>query len=132
MITAYECGAKYLVLFNYYFEDSGPYGMLTEEHFEAMETFWNNVVKNHRVVHGSIQADSVLVLPENYGWGMRSPEDKIWGIFKPDDQTQHMMELMESVLAEHGLKTDIVYEDTDFPLAPEYRHIYYWNQEQSS
>jgi hypothetical protein len=67
MITAYECGAKYLVLFNYYFEDSGPYGMLTEEHFEAMETFWNNVVKNHRVVHALSKQIRFWFCPKTMG-----------------------------------------------------------------
>ncbi|MCW4034544.1 MAG: hypothetical protein NWF03_04195, partial [Candidatus Bathyarchaeota archaeon] len=125
---SYKCGAKYFVVFNYYNDDSNPYGTMQDEHFEAVESFWNDVVKNPNVVHGSVSADSVLVLPENYGWGTRAPTDKIWGIFKPDDKTQQIWNLMQSVLADHGLQTDIVYEDENFPLAPEYTHIYYWNQ----
>jgi hypothetical protein len=35
---------------------------------------------------------------------------------------------MESILKEHDLKADIVYDDPEFPLPPEYQHIYYWNQ----
>jgi hypothetical protein len=128
MRTAYECGAKYFVLFNYYEDNGNPYGTMKDEHFKALESFWNNVVKNPQIVHGSIKADSVLVLPENYGWGMRWPEDKIWGIFKADDKAQPIWDLMQTTLNEHDLKTDIVYEDADFPLAPEYQHIYYWNQ----
>jgi hypothetical protein len=127
MSTAYECGAKYFVLFNYY-DDLNPYGTMKDEHFAALESFWNDVIKNPRVVHGSVKADSVLVLPKNYGWGMRSPEDKIWGIFKPDNKTQTISDLMEHILKEHDLKTDIVYDDPEFPLPPEYQHIYYWNQ----
>jgi hypothetical protein len=128
MRTAYECGAKYFVLFNYYEDDGNPYGTMKDEHFKALESFWNNVVKNPHIVHGSIKADSVLVLPQNYGWGMRWPEDKIWGIFKADDKAQQIWDLMQSTLKNHDLKTDIVYEDADFPLVPEYQHIYYWNQ----
>lgn len=128
MRTAYECGAKYFVLFNYYFDGSGPYGMMTDEYFEALESFWNDVVKSPNVVHGSIQADTVFVLPENYGWGMRSSEDKIWGIFKPDNKTQLIGDQLESILNEHGIKTDIIYEDEKFSLPQEYHHIYYWNQ----
>ncbi len=128
MRTAYECGAKYFVLFNYYETGGNPYGTMKDEHFTALESFWKDVVKNPNVVHGSTKADSVLVLPENYGWGMRWAEDKIWGIFKADNQTRQLWDLMQSTLKEHDLKTDIVYEDADFPLAPEYQHIYYWNQ----
>jgi hypothetical protein len=128
MRTAYECGAKYFVFFNYYEGNGNPYGTLKEEHFKALEAFWNDAVKNPQIVQGSIKADSVLVLPQNYGWGMRWATDKIWGIFKADNQTQQLWDLMQSTLKDHDLKTDIVYEDADFPLASEYKYIYYWNQ----
>jgi hypothetical protein len=128
MTTAYECGAKYFVLFNYYDDNSGPYGTMKEEHFEALESFWNDVVKNPHVVHGSIKAEAVLILPKNYGWGMRNPRDKIWGIFKADNKTQQIWDVMHSILEDHGFKTDIVYEDTKFPLPPEHQYIYYWDQ----
>ena len=45
MQTAYECGAKYLVLFNYYLDDGNPHGTMQEEHFQALENFWNNTYK---------------------------------------------------------------------------------------
>jgi len=128
MTLAYECGAKYFVLFNYYKDDSNPYGTMKEEHFQALESFWNNVIKNSQVVHGSIKADTVLILPKNYGWGMRWPEDKIWGIFKPDDKTQPIWELLESVLKDNDMKTDIIYEDEKFQIPQEYKHRYYWDQ----
>jgi hypothetical protein len=128
MRTAYECGAKYFVLFDYYEGNDSPYGTMQDEHFAALESFWNDVVKNPSVVHGSIKADSVLVLPENYGWGMRWLGDKIWGIFEADDKAPQIWELMQSALKDHELTLDIVYEDADFPLPLEYRHVYYWNQ----
>ncbi len=37
--TAYDAGAKYVIVFNY--PQINPYGALTDEHFEAMQTFWN-------------------------------------------------------------------------------------------
>jgi hypothetical protein len=43
---------------------------LLDEHFEALERFWNDVVKNQKVVHRSTEAKAILVLPKNYGWGM--------------------------------------------------------------
>ena len=61
--------------------DNSIYGTMKEEHFQALKSFWNDVVKNPKVVQGSIKADSVLVLPQNYGWGTRWDGDKIWGIF---------------------------------------------------
>jgi hypothetical protein len=128
MKNAYECGAKYFVLFNYYKDADNPYGTLKEEHFQALEYFWSNIIKNSQVVHGSIKADTVLILPKNYGWGMRWPEDKIWGIFKPDNKTQLIWDQLESTLNEHGIKTDIIYEDEKISLPQEYQHRYYWDQ----
>ncbi len=81
MTTAYECGAKYLVLFNYYDNNQNPYGVLTEQDFQTLQSFWNNVLNNPQIIRGSITADSVFVLPENYGWGARWATDNIWGIF---------------------------------------------------
>ncbi len=128
MQTAYECGAKYLVLFNYYLDDGNPDGTMQEEHFQALENFWNNVVKNPHVTHGSTKADTVLILPQNHGCGMRWREDKIWGIFKADEQAQQLWDLMQTTLQNHGLKTDIVYDDAKYPVTEEYQNIYHWNQ----
>jgi hypothetical protein len=128
MRTSYEAGAKYFVLFNYYEEDSTTYGTMKDQHFQALENFWNNVVKNPQIAQGTIEADSVLVLPRSYGWGMRTSEDKIWGVFKADEQTHQFWELKQNVLQNHGLKTDIVYEDAAYPLTEGYQNIYYWNQ----
>ena len=128
MRTAYEAGAKYIILFNYYDENGNPYGTLKEEHFQALESFWNNVIKNPNVVQGSTKANSVLVLPKNYGWGMRWEEDKIWGIFKANETTAQLWELTQNTMQNHGLELDIVYEDTNFPPPiTEYQYIYHWN-----
>lgn len=121
MTTAYECGAKYLVLFNYYDNNQTT---LTGQDFQALQSFWNNVVNNPKIIQGSIKADSVLVLPENYGWGARWSTDHIWGIFPADNTTVQYWNLMQDVLQKYGLKTDIVYEDPDFPLPPTYQNIY--------
>jgi len=101
---------------------------LKDEHFQALETFWNNVFKNPNVIQGSTKANSVLILPKNYGWAMRWNGDKIWGIFKADEKTEQLWELTQTTLQNHSLELDIVYEDRDFPLTTEYQHIYYWNQ----
>jgi hypothetical protein len=124
MRTAYDCGAKYFVLFNYYDSDNSTYGTMKPEHFQALETFWNDVVKNPQVVQGSIKADSVLVMPKNYGWGTRWQQDHIWGIFNANETTTQIWNLMQTTLQEHGLKTDIVCDDAEFPLPAGYNHIY--------
>jgi hypothetical protein len=128
LTTAYECGAKYFVLFNYYEPDSGPYGTMQDEHYEALETFWNTVVTNPEVEYISITADSVLVLPENYGWGMRWQTDKIWGIFEADNLTLQLWNQAQTALEQHGLKLNIIYDDPNLKIPATYANVYYWNQ----
>lgn len=128
MRTAYECGAKYVILFNYAEDMSGPYGTLQPEHFEALQRFWNEVVQNSSVPHGNVKADTVLVLPKNYGWGMRNPDDTIWGLWRPDDKSQQVWTQLQSALSAHGLHMDIVYDDPAYPVTGRYSQIQYWNQ----
>jgi hypothetical protein len=123
MTTAYECGAKYLVIFDYYGSDNTTYGTMKPEHFQALESFWKNEVTNPQKIRGSIKADAVLVLPKNYGWGTRWEGDKVWGIFEADNQTSQLWGLMETTLQEHGFKTDIVIDDSRFPFTPNYQSI---------
>jgi len=128
MRTAYETGAEYVVIFNYAEDMEGPYGTLQDEHFVALERFWNGVVQSSAVKHGSIEAEAVLVLPENYGWGMRDPEDKIWGLWGPDEKSQQIWELSQNLLDQYGLGLDIVYDDPEFPVKGKYDQTFYWNQ----
>jgi hypothetical protein len=128
MRTSYICGAEYVVVFNYPTLDGNCYGVMTDEHFQALEDFWNDVVMNPDVHHGSIEAEAALVLPENYGWGMRNPEDRIWGFWGPDEKSPQIWQLSRSLLEQYGYGLDIVYEDPDFPVEGTYSQIYYWNQ----
>ena len=86
-----------------------------------------NVVKNPDEIRGSIKADSAVVFPQNYGWGTRWMEDKVWGIFKADNQTRQIWDLMQTTLQEHGLKTDIIYSDSEFALPTQYQNVYSLN-----
>jgi hypothetical protein len=50
MRLSYECGADYVVVFNYAKDLNGPYGTLLEEHFRALDLFWREVVKTQRLL----------------------------------------------------------------------------------
>jgi hypothetical protein len=128
MRLSYECGAKYVLVFNYAENSSDPYGTLQDEHFQALERFWNEVVQNSSVVHGGIKAEAALVLPRNYGWGMRHPQDTIWGMWNANGTSQQIWTQLQNRLTQYGLKLDIVYEDPAYPIAGKYSQIHYWNQ----
>ncbi|MBT8172329.1 hypothetical protein KJN74_05615, partial [Candidatus Bathyarchaeota archaeon] len=104
-----------------------PYGILTEEHFEAIEQFWSYMQENPDE-YGSLKGEVALVLPENYAWGLRRSDDKIWGYWGPDEKSQQIWDLSQELLDEYGFALDIVYSDPNFPIDEFYKQTFYWNQ----
>jgi hypothetical protein len=125
MLMTYEAGAKYIAIFNY--PKINDYGIIADEHFEALKNFWNDVCAMPQTVQGSIKAEAALVLPRNYGWGMRQPNDRIWGWWGTDEKAPQIWALSRQLLSQYELLLDIVYEDPAFPVKSEYQKIYYWN-----
>ncbi len=124
LMTGYLAGAKYEVIFDYPQIDDNPYGILTDQHFLALEKFWNNI----QTLKVNSDPTTVLVLPHNYGSAMRHPQDPIWGVWKPDNTSARIWNISRSLLSEHGLNLDMVYDDQQFPVQGRYKQIYYWNQ----
>lgn len=127
MHAAYEAGAEYVVIFNYPQIEDNPYGALKSEHFEALQKLWNEATQKPRKADAG-QAEAVFVLPRNYGWGMRHPEDWIWGFWGPDAKSPLIWENSRKLLSQYGTSLDIVYDDPAFPVEGKYSLIYYWNQ----
>jgi len=126
MITAYRAGAKYVVVFNFPYDQ--PFGILEEEHFAAMETFWDMTRSQQQGSLEKVEAEVAFVLPKDYGWGMRRLEDKIWKPeWGPDDQSPLIWENMNKLIERYGLKLDIIYDDPQFNYEEKYSQIYYWN-----
>lgn len=127
MVTSYNAGAKYITIFDYpYNSTDNPYGIMTNEHFQALEKFWNQVVTKSSP--NSAQAQAALVLPKDYGWGMRRVDDKIWGFWGPDDKSTIIWNNTQTLLNKYGLRLDIIYDDPAFPIQGNYSKVYYWNQ----
>ncbi len=136
MIMSYQAGAKYIILFNYPILNN--YGVMKSEHFIAMKRFWNDIT--HKSFADLSQPEAALVLPNNYGWGMRLPTDadwgsrfmrldNIWGFWQPDDKAPIIGNAMSKLLAQYGASLDIVYEDPAYPVSKVgYETVYYWNQ----
>ncbi len=125
LVTAYRAGAKYIIVFNY--PKLNEYGILTDEHFNAMKKFWNLLKHSPRTLGERVDGQVAYVLPKDYGWGMRSPEDKIWGIWPPDYLSQTIWENMNTLITRYGLKLDIIYDDPKFNYEKKYSTIYPWN-----
>ncbi len=123
MTSAYKSGAKYITIFNYPIVND--YGILTDQHFSALREFWKGIQNGSYPLQNSAQ--NVLILPKNYGWGMRNPNDTIWGLWGPDEKSPQIWNVSRTLIARYGTNLDIVYEDSNFSLKNKYSNIFYWN-----
>jgi len=87
MVLAYENGAKYVVVFD---SNKGwTTGILQQEHLEALKQFWQFVQVNPRNKNSS--DDRVAyVLPKDYAYGFRGPNDRIWGLWEADELSEQI------------------------------------------
>jgi hypothetical protein len=125
LILAYENGAKYIVVFDSNKEYTQ--GILEEEHLEALKQFWQYVQDNPRK-SAPIGDRVAYVLPKDYGYGFRGPNDKIWGLWEADSLSYTLSVSISSLLQEYGTKLDIIYDDG---LQPDntygYSKLIFWN-----
>jgi hypothetical protein len=124
LMMAYEGGAQYVAVFNYSPNEDGV-GLLQEEHFEALQRFWADAA--HTEHRKEAAPEAVLVLPQNYGWGIRSRNDTIWGLWEPDDKAPQVWASVQQALATKGLNVDIVYSDPAYPVGSAYPQVYSWD-----
>ena len=129
MVLAYQNGAKYILVFNSpdQFDPPTEYGTLTPEHFERMKQFWKYVHREHSVE--PYPANTAFVLPKDYGFGFRNPDDKIWGKWEADSIAPQIWEDVHTLLETHVLSLDIVYETriADTPINLPYDNLIFWN-----
>ncbi len=127
MVTAYEAGAKYVVVFNYP-KNVTNYGILTEAHFDAIKSFKEFTTANPQNNTSNISRVA-YVMPENYGWGLRSPEDTIWGVWKADNKSQVVWDGIAGMIQTYGDDFDVVYDSpwTRFFGRDHYDRMVWWN-----
>ena len=123
MVLAYENGAKYILVFDT--NENYTEGILKEEHFEAMEEFWQYAKNNPR---NSPQLDNgvAYVLPDDYGYGFRGPADKIWGLWETTNLSLEMSHHLGSYIEEYGINLDIIY-GSEITTNELYRKYIFWN-----
>ena len=124
---AYSAGAKYAVVFSY--PNITAYGTLTDEHFTALQKFWTTLQKNPGSFDSN-KAQVAYVVPADYGFGFRNPNDTIWGLFPADNQSAKIYADIKTLIADYGSHLDILYDEPQIivPLLGGYSKVFYWNQ----
>jgi hypothetical protein len=129
MVLAYKNGAKYIIVFNSPGNNSATteYGILTCAHLCVIKAFW--CYTQLCPPSEEFPAETVYVLPSDYGYGFRGSADMIWGAFGPDALSPVIWNATNSFIQKYGTKLDIVYETkTDsVPVTLPYKRLIYWN-----
>ena len=132
MVLAYNNGAKYIVVFNSPATQNATteLGTLTPEHLGAMRRFWNYASSNSGPKKDP--AETAYVLPRDYGFGFRGPNDTIWGLWSPgelDDLAPKIWNETTSLVEQCDIGLDIVYETLtdDLQTRLMYDYLVYWN-----
>ena len=127
LTLAYSAGATYAVVFSY--PDITGYGTLTEEHFAALQKFWQTIHDNPGSISQN-KATVAYVLPKDYGFGFRFPTDSIWGLFPADNLSQKVSLDINTLLFRYYSNLNIIYDEPEIigPTLKNYSKVYYWNQ----
>jgi hypothetical protein len=130
MVLAYENGAQYIVVFNSPGNQSATtaLGILTEEHLDSMQRFWK-YANAHPRPEGEDPADTAYVLPSDFGFGFRGPDDSIWGLWPSNATAVEIWNESNNLLDKYGIKLDIVYETLSdkTPIRLMYERLIFWN-----
>jgi hypothetical protein len=123
MVLAYENGAKYILVFDT--NENYTEGILKEEHFEALEKFWQ-YTQTHPRNNYQMEKRVAFVLPKDYGYGFRGPEDKIWGLWEDTILSLEMSHHLGSFLEEYRMNLDIIYGN-EITTNEIYSKYIFWN-----
>jgi hypothetical protein len=123
MVLAYDNGAKYIVVFDFP-TNVTEYGVLTEDHLESIQKFWEY---HNETPQPKNVAEVAYVLPKDYGYGFRGPDDKIWGLWGPDDLSAKVWNDVTGLLETYGPKLDIIYEMAAPEIKQQYKTLIFWN-----
>jgi hypothetical protein len=126
LALAYNSGAKYGIVFTY--PNITAYGTLTDEHFEALQRFWNTLKTNPDSL-GKTESEVAYVVPADYGSGFRTSNDNLWGQFPADELSAKIYSDIVALTGRYGAKLNILYDgaETAAKLGG-YSAVYYYNQ----
>jgi hypothetical protein len=128
MVTAYQNGAKYILVFDYAMKNSTKmaHGILQQEHLDAMKQFWE-YAKTHPRPSNPVNERVAYVLPPDYGYGFRGPNDSLWGLWGADNLSSQIWNDVNMYAQQYKQKFDIIYADTPNFNAWNYSKLIFWN-----
>jgi hypothetical protein len=108
LVLAYENGAKYILVFDA--NENYIQSTLQPEHLDALKKFWRYATDNPRPNNPPIKRVA-YVLPKDYAYGFRGPNDTVWGIWEADDFSYQIRIEVGHLLDRYQNRLDIIYDD---------------------
>ena len=128
MVTAYQNGAKYFLVFDYAFDPVAKvyHGILQQEHLDALKQFWQ-YVKDHPRNSIPVSSRVAYVLPADYGYGFRGPNDSLWGLWGADNSSSRIWNDATTFAEQYKPNLDIIYADSLNNYVWNYSKLIFWN-----
>jgi len=126
MMLAYNYGAKYVLVFNYPYDSNTTYGILKQEHLDALRNFWNYATSNppnSSTSHGR----TAFVLPKDDGYGFRGPNDVFWGFWGSNASSNQFSTTINNLIDQYGPNLDVIYNDGINFNTSAYDKFIFWN-----
>jgi hypothetical protein len=125
LVLAYENGAKYILVFDT--NKNYTHDVLQQQHLDALKQFWQYAAANPR---GSAPNSHgvAYVLPKDYGYGFRGPNDKIWGLWQADEFSLNISKQLGGLIDQYQNRLDIIYDDgLNANNSYGYSQLIFWN-----
>jgi len=132
MVQAYRNNAKYIVVFDT--NANWTQNVLDSKQLNAIEEFWQYAQANPRTMINPSDR-SVYVLPQDFGFGFRSPNDTIFGLWNANWGGSSSLTFVADIsmyvvtfLQMCGDSLDIIYPVSNSNIeALGYKNVVYWN-----
>jgi hypothetical protein len=84
-------------------------------------------VKDNPRTDNSINDRVAYVLPKDYGYGFRGPNDTIWGFWEADSRSSKIWNDVSTLVEQYKPRMDIIYEDDLLSSTFKYSKFIFWN-----
>ena len=132
MVLAYNNGAKYIVVF----DSNANYteNVLTPTQLNYMKQFWQYVQNNPRTISQPTDR-SAYVLPQDFGYGFRGPNDTVFGLWNANWDGATSLNFVADIgmcvytfLQKFGTNLDVIYPTINQTVESlGYKNVIYWN-----
>jgi hypothetical protein len=129
LVLAYENGAQYILVFDT--NKNYTHSILKEspERLDALKQFWQYAMDNPRPSDPPNDR-AAYVLPKDYGYGFRGPNDTIWGLWNATDYNDSLRISTEigGLIDKYQNRLDIIYDDgLEANNTYGYSKLIFWN-----